>query len=192
MKYPEDLDVPIMVVQQIQISHNFTESYIITEEKEWNSASFYNQEKEIVIVLVLEKYDDGNDFVIVLEEFNQELQKDINKDKLKAHLKSMFDFSQKVFRTRDEVFSKLSNELADMQMQLFFIERRINKFVRSDNLSVKAKITLLLNIHNELSFTSLEKMTAVNSISLKNTIVVLINDKIIKHDQKKDIYLLNR
>ena len=32
LKYPESLEIPDPVVQQITISHNFTESYIITEK----------------------------------------------------------------------------------------------------------------------------------------------------------------
>ena len=56
MKYPETLEIPDPVVQQITITHNFTESYIITEEKNWNSVSYYNERKELILVLVLSKY----------------------------------------------------------------------------------------------------------------------------------------
>ena len=63
MRYPEDLEIPDPIVQQITISHNFTESHIITEEKQWNSVSYYNEQKEMIIVLVLNpsSLDDGND-----------------------------------------------------------------------------------------------------------------------------------
>ena len=67
MKFPEDLDVPDNVVQQIQISHNFVESYITIEEKDWNSISYYNENKEIIIVMVLDKYDDSSDYSVILD-----------------------------------------------------------------------------------------------------------------------------
>ena len=40
MKYPENLEIPENIVQQIQISHNFVESHITIEEKNWNSNLF--------------------------------------------------------------------------------------------------------------------------------------------------------
>ena len=89
LKYPEELEVPVSIVQQLQISHNFTESYIITEEKDWNSVSYYNENKEMIIVLILTKYDDGNDYLELLEEFNKELDKDLMEEKLKEQLKSL-------------------------------------------------------------------------------------------------------
>ena len=46
---PDQMEIPVNTVQQIQISHNFTTSYIITEEQNWNSISFYNEDTEIII-----------------------------------------------------------------------------------------------------------------------------------------------
>ena len=74
MKFPENLEIPDNVVQQIQISHNFVESYITIEEKDWNSISYYNENKEIIIVLALDKYDDSSDYTIILDEFKKEIE----------------------------------------------------------------------------------------------------------------------
>ena len=74
MKFPEDLEVLDNAVQQIQISHNFIESYITIEEKNWNSISYYNENREIIIVLVLDKYDDASDYTVILDEFKKELE----------------------------------------------------------------------------------------------------------------------
>ena len=94
MKYPEDLETPLNVVQQIQISHNFVESYIITNEENWNSLSFYNPDKEIVIVLVLDKFDDGHDYKEVLNNFNKELEKHASsEEKMKVHLEKVYNLS---------------------------------------------------------------------------------------------------
>ena len=53
LKFPENLEIPNPVVQQITISHNFTESYIITEEKNWNSVSYYNENKYSFLLVLL-------------------------------------------------------------------------------------------------------------------------------------------
>jgi len=189
-KYPEDLKIPEKTVQSIQISHNFTESYIITEEKNWNSASFYNPKKEIVIVLVLEKYDEGNDFLVVLEEFNKELEKDLEEEELKSELKRMFNFSQTVFRTRDEVFTKLSNELADLKMKAFFYERKFNKIIESDQLNSKEKILYLLSIKDEVNIEDLSKLTYTNEKYTKEIIDSLVKENIIGFNSKKNTYFI--
>ena len=86
MKFPETLEVPDNVVQQIQISHNFVESYITIEEKNWNSISYYNENKEIIIVLVLDRFDDASDYTVILDEFKKELELELKETKLKEHL----------------------------------------------------------------------------------------------------------
>jgi hypothetical protein len=190
LKYPEDLKISEKTVQSIQISHNFTESYIITEEKNWNSASFYNPKKQIVIVLVLEKYDEGNDFLVVLEEFNKELEKDLEEEELKSELKRMFNFSQTVFRTRDEVFTKLSNELADLKMKVFFYERKFNKIIESDQLNAKSKILYLLSIRDEVNLDDLCKLTYTNDKYTKEIIDSLVKYNIIGFNAKKNTYFI--
>ena len=102
LKFPETLEIPINIIQQIQISHNFSESYIITEEKNWNSVSFYNPDKEMVIVLVLDKFDEGNDYLIVLEEFNKDLYKYENEEELKEQEDRLSEEEQTELNTKIE------------------------------------------------------------------------------------------
>lgn len=190
MRYPDNLAIPDNVVQQIQISHNFTESHIITEEKEWSSVSFYNSDKEIIIVLVLEKYDDGNDFVVVLEEFNKELAKELKEDDLKTHMESVFKFSFTVFRARDAVFTKLSNEMADLKMKVFFYERRFNKVLQSGELDDKNTILYLLSMNDELDIDSVIKTTGIERKVVERIIEELLEKDVIVHDPKKDFFYL--
>ena len=82
LQYPTDLDIPVNIVQQIQISHNFIESYIAIRELNWNSVSYYNEKKETIIVLILDKYADSTDYMIVIEDFNKELEKNLSNEKL--------------------------------------------------------------------------------------------------------------
>jgi len=190
MRYPDNLEIPDNVVQQIQISHNFTESHIITEEKEWSSVSFYNSEKEIIIVLVLEKYDDGNDFLVVLEEFSKELAKELNEEALKTHMESVFKFSFTVFRARDAVFTKLSNEMADLKMKVFFYERRFNKVLQSAELNDRTTILYLLSMNDELDVEGIAKTTGRKKEVIEDILKELLEKDVIAHDPKKDIYYL--
>jgi hypothetical protein len=163
MKYPEDLEINSNVVQQIQISHNFVESYITIEEKDWNSISYYNENKDIIIVLVLDKYDDASDYTIILDEFKKELELDIKEERLKRHLEEKYDLSLKVFRTRDEVIAKLSNEVAHLKTLEYDLKKRFDKIARSDHLKVKSKIQFLLAVNDQVSYDEIKKTINTSS-----------------------------
>jgi hypothetical protein len=191
LKFPEDLNIPDSVVQQIQISHNFTESYIITEEKEWNSVSFYNSKKEIVIVLVLDRFDEGNDYLIVLEEFNKDLDKYENEEDLKEQLERRFIFSLNVFRTRDEVIAKLSNDVADLKMRLYDLEKGIEKVLNSNQLTVKSRVLFLLATNDQLSYNDIKKQVKTSKRWLESVIERLLKDKIVTYNSTNSTYFIS-
>jgi len=191
LKFPDNLEIPINIIQQIQISHNFSESYIITEEKTWNSVSFYNSDKEIVIVLVLDKFDEGNDYLSVLEEFNKDLYKYENENELKEQLERQFQFSLEVFRTRDEVIAKLSNEVAQLKMKVYDLEKRFERAIKSDHLKVKSRVLFLLSIYDELSFTDIKKQIKTSKRWLENVIENLVKNELVEYDSTKQTYYIN-
>ncbi len=190
MKYPEVLDIPDNIVQQIQISHNFIESYITIEEKNWSSISYYNEEKDIIIVLVLDKYDDSSDYTIILDEFKKELQLDLKEKELRWHLERIFNLSLKVFRTRDEVIAKLSNEVAQLKTLEYDLKKKFAKIVNSDHLKVKSKIQFLLAINDELSHDELKKAVNTSKRWLNEVLETLIQNQIVAYDKNKDNYYL--
>ncbi|MHA1254074.1 MAG: hypothetical protein ACTSPS_00595 [Promethearchaeota archaeon] len=191
LKFPENLEITINIIQQIQISHNFSESYIITEEKNWNSVSFYNSDKEIVIVLVLDKFDEGNDYLSVLEEFNKDLYKYENESELKEQLERQFQFSLEVFRTRDEVIAKLSNEVAQLKMKVYDLEKRFERAINSEHLKVKSRILFLLSIYDELSFKEIKKQVKTSKRWLENVIENLVKNELVEYDSSKHTYYIN-
>jgi biotin operon repressor len=178
-KFPEDLVVPDNIIQQIQIAHNFTSSYIITEEQNWNSISFYNEDKEIIILLVLGKYDDGSDYISVLDEFNKEIETGAKGEKLKAQLKKIYTHSLDVFRTRDEVVSKLCEDLSSTKTDLFKLEQKLDHLFASDVFQLKDKILLLFA---QRDFITVEELCRVlGDVSEKKV------NKILRKLQKKNL-----
>ncbi|MHA1726104.1 MAG: hypothetical protein ACTSYC_10135 [Promethearchaeota archaeon] len=191
MKYPEDLETPLNIVQQIQISHNFVESYIITNEENWNSISFYNPNKEMVIVLVLDKYDNGNDYKEVLAEFNKELEKyPESEEAMKTNLEKVFNLSLRVFRTTDEVILKLSNEVMNLKLKLFDMEERFKKILKSKRLSVRNKILLLLIQNDQLTLKDLKKVIKASDSWVNTVIKSLLKEEIIAYNPNRDSYYL--
>lgn len=190
MRYPEDLEIPDPIVQQITISHNFTESHIITEEKEWNSVSYYNENKEMIVVLVLKpsSLDDGNDYLELLEDFSKELDMDLKEDMLKSRLESMFRSSLEAFQTTDAVISKLSNEVALLRTKEYDIEERFKKVQNSDHLSVKSKILFLLAVNDGLSLQDLRKSVNASTKWFDSVLETLVKNNIIAYDPNQDVY----
>ena len=190
MKFPEHLEILDNVVQQIQISHNFIESYITIEEKNWNSISYYNENREIIIVLVLDKYDDGSDYTVILDEFKKELELELNETELKNHLERIYNLSLNVFRTRDEVIGKLSNEVAQLKTMEYDLKKRFEKIAKADHLKVKSKIQFLLAVNNEMSYKEFLKMIDTSKNWLDKVLETLSKNKIIGYNDTKDTYYL--
>ncbi len=190
MKYPNEVAIPDNVVQQIQISHNFVESYITIEEKNWNSISYYNENKEIIIVLVLDKYDDSSDYTVILDEFKKELELELNEDRLKEHIERIYNLSLKVFRTRDEVIAKLSNEVAQLKTLEYDLIKKFERISKSDHLKVKSKIQFLLAINDEMKYEDIKKSINTSKRWLDSVLDTLSKNNIIKFDNEKDTYYL--
>ncbi|MBY8987265.1 MAG: hypothetical protein KGD61_02335 [Candidatus Lokiarchaeota archaeon] len=191
MKFPENLEIPDNVVQQIQISHNFVESYITIEEKDWTSISYYNENKEIIIVLVLDKYDDSSDYTVILDEFKKELELELKDSKLKEHLERIYKLSLNVFRTRDEVIGKLSNEVAQLKTQEYDLKRRFEKIAESNHLKVKSKIQFLLAINNEMEYKELRNSINTSKNWLDDVLKTLYKNKVVGYNSERDSYFLN-
>jgi len=190
MKFPEHLEILDNVVQQIQISHNFIESYITIEEKNWNSISYYNENREIIIVLVLDKYDDGSDYTVILDEFKRELELELSETELKNHLERIYNLSLNVFRTRDEVIGKLSNQVAQLKTMEYDLKKRFEKIARADHLKVKSKIQFLLAVNNEMKHKDLYKVIDTSKNWLDKVLETLKKNKIIGYNETKDTYYL--
>ena len=190
MKFPEHLEILDNVVQQIQISHNFIESYITIEEKNWNSISYYNENREIIIVLVLDKYDDGSDYTVILDEFKRELELELSENELKKHLERIYNLSLNVFRTRDEVIGKLSNQVAQLKTMEYDLKKRFEKIARADHLKVKSKIQFLLAVNNEMKHKDLYKVIDTSKNWLDKVLETLKKNKIIGYNETKDTYYL--
>lgn len=190
LKYPENLEIPNPVVQQITITHNFTESYIITEEKNWNSISYYNEKKEIIIVLVLSKFDDGNDYIEILEKFNQEIDKLTEEEKLRENLEAMFHISLDAFRTTDEVITKLSNEVAYLKTREYDYEVKFDFITKSNHLPVKSKILFLLTVKDFVKLEEFEKVINTKKQWLLSVLKTLMKNEIVGYNSENDSYYL--
>jgi len=194
LRFPETLEIPDPIVQQITISHNFTESYIISEEKNWNSVSYYNENKEMILVLRLSRYDVGNDFIppnsSLLEEFNRELDKDMDEEKLKSSLETLFKSSLDAYRTTEAVMTKLSNEVALLRTKEYDYEVKFGVISKSNHLPVKSKILFLLAINDGLHFDEIKNKIKTSKKWLETVLRTLVKNNIVGYNSSMDVYYI--
>lgn len=188
MKYPDDLEISEAAVQQIEISHNFIESYITIKESGWSSISFFNEQEEIVIVLVLTQFDDGADYMVSIEEFNKHLSEGLDDDQLLKYLEEATNM--KVFRTRDEVIAKLSTEWSDTMMKLNEIENKIIELFKRDFLDVKSRILLSLVVNHELSLKDIISYANTTKQYTLTVLETLTKNGVLKRNVENDTYFL--
>jgi len=188
LRYPEDLDIPEPVVQQIQISHDFVESNITIKEKDWNSISYYNETKQIITVLILDKYADSSDYLELIEKFNEELDKEFTDEELQIKMEEIV--GESVFRTRDEVISKLSNQVAELKMWEYDLTKKLESIGNLEFLDVKARICFLLTINEHLSLKDMKKTIKTSNQWLNSVLKTMVKNNIIGYDGNKDHYFL--
>ena len=190
LKVPEDMEVPENIVQQIQISHNFTPSYMITEEKEWNSVSFYNDEKEIIIVIKLDKYEEGQDFIQLLHDIDERL-KTLKENEIKKEINKFFRISFTVFKTRDEVISKLANDVMKLKTYQHDVNTRVETILNKGTFKTLSKILIFLINKEKSSYNELKEQLKINDYWLKRALEEVEARKLITYDKIKDLIFID-
>jgi len=98
--------------------------------------------------------------------------------------------NMEVFRTRDEVIAKLSNEVAELKMREYDWERKFEKLINLDILSVKGKIVSILALKDELPLKELGKYINTSKRWLENVLETLTKNDVIAYNAKSDAYYL--
>jgi hypothetical protein len=146
MKYPEELDVPENFVQILQISHNFEPGIMTFKEKGVHAISVSNVELQKVIVIVLTKYEDAEDFREILGTINQAVGEIDDKSLLYNELQRLYQAAQSVFRAREAVMMKLANETAELKNYQVDLRNSLEWLLQhEDTLRKKIILTLLIN-----------------------------------------------
>ncbi|MHA1439459.1 MAG: hypothetical protein ACTSPD_17965 [Promethearchaeota archaeon] len=136
----------------------------------------------------MDKYADSSDYMEVVEEFNRELEKGLSKEELLKQMKRCLNID--VFRTRDEVISKLSNEVAQLKMLEYDYERKFKFLTSLDILSVKGKVLILLAANESLSFNQIKNHIKTSKKWLESVIETLIKNNLIGYSKERDAYFL--
>lgn len=113
---PPDLEVDDNVVTRVQIAHNFTTSWMITREEDFNGISYYDPEHGYVILLVLDKYDDGQDYREIIDQVNELLLSNPPADAISSELEKIYALSHSVYKAREAVLMKLAQQVSQLKI----------------------------------------------------------------------------
>ncbi len=183
-KEPPELDIPEPIIQHIQISHNLISSWMITQEEGFNGLSYYNQNHGYVILLVLEKHDEGQDYKTIVEQINDFLDTKPDPGQIESELKKIYALTFSVYRARESVMLKLANEVADLSMKIYDFQRNIEVIIKNTR-DTSTRILLYLVLHEPVSFEDLLKEVSVSPAWLRSRLNVLEEQKLIMFKDNK-------
>jgi hypothetical protein len=133
LQYPEDLQIPINAIQQIQVSHTFTPGMIYLKEENLSAITLWSEETQKIVVLVLDQYEDGEDFHEILTRCNEILiSVGDDLETLGTELENVFTLSQQVFRAREAVLEKMAKEIQDLKNRELDIRIALNYLMTNE------------------------------------------------------------
>lgn len=183
-KEPGNLDIPEPIIQHIQISHNLISSWMITQEEGFNGISYYSPDHGYVILLVLDKHDDGQDYKTIVEQINDFLVNKPDEGQIASELKKIYALTFSVYRARESVLMKLAQEVADISMQQHDLHRNIDVIIKNTRDS-STRILLYLALHEPTSFEDLLKEVPVSPAWLRSRLGLLEEQKLVMFKDNK-------
>jgi hypothetical protein len=156
-------------------------------EAEFSAISYGNEELQKVIVLVLSKYEDGEDFKEILTQLNQTVMDFQEPDELAVELKRIFELSQSVFRAREAVMLKLAQDITDMKNREIDMKNAL-KYLFEHEHSDKTRIIYALMINGSMNKEDLAEFLQLPEINIQLLTQDMISEGII--DQQEDFFNL--
>lgn len=169
-KYPDDLVVQDNFIQILQISHNFNPGIMSIKEAGINAISLGNLEKQKVIVLILGKFEDGDDFHQIVYMIN-----DIVDTVTNLELQRVFKLSQSVYKAREAVLQKLAEEIATYKSFENDIKAVIGCLIK-DEKSPRTRMIYHLLIHQILSREKLLTYSGLKEKKFEKLLQKMIRD----------------
>ena len=182
MKYPEKMKIPENFIQILQISQTFNPGIMTIKEKEFHALYLGNELVQKVIVLILTKYEDSEDFVNIVETIN-EIIEEISSEELKR----VYELSQSVFRAREAVLQKLADELADLKNRETDLKQILKWLIREET-TLEKKIIYQIMSEGSISIEDLQKKLDISLADLEDELDNLQSKNII--ELKNDLLFL--
>ncbi len=168
IKYPDtpDFVVPDNIVQMLQISQNFTSGVLYIRESNFNAISYGNEALQKVLVLVLSKYEDGEDFKEIIGQLDQMVMEFEDPEELKLEIKRIYELSQSVFRAREAVMLKLAQDITELKNREIDLKNGL-KYLLARETTNKNRIIYFLLINGNMSIEKISSELQIESSDLQ-------------------------
>ena len=168
IKYPDtpDFVVPDNIVQMLQISQNFTSGGLYIRESNFNAISYGNEALQKVLVLVLSKYEDGEDFKEIIGQLDQMVMEFEDPEELKLEIKRIYELSQSVFRAREAVMLKLAQDITELKNCEIDLKNGL-KYLLARETTNKNRIIYFLSINGNMSIEKISSELQIESSDLQ-------------------------
>jgi hypothetical protein len=162
LKYPEEIEIPINAIQQIHVSHTFSPGIIFLREQDLNAVTYGNEENAKIVVLLLDKYEDGEDFREIIDILNNVLRENEDVELLSGELERIYTMSQKVFKAREAVLDKMAKEIQELKNKELDINAGLRYLMKNEVNHLYRPIHALmllgpLSLSKIIEYTSLEQ-----------------------------------
>jgi len=184
LKYPENLDIPANFVQLLQISHSFNPGIMNIKEEDFNGLSLGNEELQKVTVLILNKFEDAEDFKEILFLINDVVTKHSG-DNLLEEIERLFMTSQSVFKAREAVLNKLANEVNSLKNIEIDIRQSMDWFIRHETNFPKKKILFILLRYGSLILEEIKRYSDFSHEDLLKYLEEMEKDQLISLKKEK-------
>lgn len=175
-KYPE-IDIPINLVQTLQISHSFNPGLITIQEEGIHALSIGNEELQKVIVLILTPFEDASDFTEIMEAVNRMMSQYVdNEDMLNDEMKKIYALSQSVFKAREAVMNKLTTEVTFLKNRELDLRQSL-RWIINQELDPELKILLFILNQKEATFNELQELTKIQNDDLQTLLNKMIEGR---------------
>jgi hypothetical protein len=191
IKYPdtEEFQIPNNVVQILQISHNFTPGFLTFKEENFSGLSYGNETLQKVIVLVLSKYEDSDDFKQIVRNIDQVVMENEDPEQLPVELERIFTLSQSVFRAREAVMMKMAQEIEALKNREVDLKNALRFLIQTDK-SMVNKIFYQLMILGPSTPDELRHSLAFPESEFLNALHQLQTDKKVELQEDNKLHLL--
>jgi hypothetical protein len=184
IKYPDtpEFEVPDNIVQMLQISQNFTPGLLNIREADFNAISYGNEELQKVIVLVLSRYEDGDDFKEIIAQLNQTVIEFQDNKELAPELKRILELSQLVFRAREAVMLKLAQDVTELKNREIDLKNSL-KYLFAREHSDKTRIIYALMINGRMTSEELSSYCNLPSSNIDLLLEEMQTDSVIEKQE---------
>ena len=162
-KYPDSLDVPENTIQQLQL--NFCRIHAIYFHGHYFDPRFHPEKRSSSLVLT--ENEDKEDYVEILNGFNQIISNSESLDRpgFPTEMRTIYDLSHHVFKAKEQVMINLANQITQLKEDHEEYKMRL-EYLLNNETDPEKKVLLAFFYEEELTYSELRERYSLSNEEL--------------------------